>query len=69
MSPSLRGTPKFTRNQRIRFAGSLGSIKSYQPGSNTRTYVVEMEMEQNPNFDRVGNEASILLDEADIDRY
>ncbi|MBW4543120.1 MAG: hypothetical protein KME25_01525 [Symplocastrum torsivum CPER-KK1] len=69
MNPSLIATPKFTRNQRIRFAGSLGKIKSYQPGSNTWTYVVEMEMEQNPDFDRVGNEASILLDEADINGY
>lgn len=69
MISSLIATPKFTRNQRIRFAGSLGRIKSYQAGSNTWTYVVEMEMEQNPDFDRVGNEASILLDEADINGY
>ena len=69
MSPNLIATPKYTRNQRIRFAGSLGRIKSYQPGSNTWTYVVEMEMEQNPDLDRVGDEASILLDEADIDGY
>lgn len=69
MSTTLMTTPKFTRHQRIRFAGALGKIKSYQLGSNTWTYVVEMEMEQNLDFDRVGDEASILLDEADIDGY
>jgi hypothetical protein len=69
MITSLMTTPKFTRHQRIRFAGALGRIKSYQPESNTWTYVVELEMAQNPDFDRVGNEASILLNEADIDGY
>jgi hypothetical protein len=69
MSTTLMTTPKFTRHQKIRFAGVLGKIKSYQLRSNTWTYVVEMEMEQNPDFDRVGDETSLLLNEADIDRY
>ncbi len=65
-SSNLRISPRFSRNQIVHFMGSVGRIKSYQANSNTWTYAVEMEVEPEPNFERVGSETIILLDEVDI---
>jgi hypothetical protein len=68
MSTNFLMKPSFDREEIVRFAGGVGTIKSYQPESNTWTYMVEMEMGPEPEFGRVGFETMILLYEEEIQR-
>ena len=58
--------PKYDKNQTVFFIGGVGTIKNYKPESNTWNYAIEMEMGPEPYFGRLGNETTVLLDEADI---
>ncbi len=60
--------PRFSKAQRVRFVGGVGTIKNYWLESGTWTYNIEMEMGPEPDAGRVGNETKILLHEADIHR-
>ncbi len=69
MTPSYMKITAFSMVEMVRFAGAVGRIKSYRPNVNTWTYAVEMEMGPEPDFGRVGGETTLLLDEADLQRY
>jgi len=58
--------PKFFKSQVVCFVGGVGTVKSYQPDSNTWSYAIEMDMGPEPDFGRVGSETTIFLLEADI---
>jgi hypothetical protein len=62
-------TPKFIRDEMVRYAGAVGRIKNYQSNSNTRSYAVEMQMGPAPDFGRVGSETTVFVDEADLQKY
>lgn len=58
--------PKFRQNQRVRFLGGTGLIKTYRPDARNWTYTVEMELGPEPEIGRVGPETTVLLYESDI---
>ncbi|HAZ48439.1 MAG TPA: hypothetical protein DDW76_06820 [Cyanobacteria bacterium UBA11369] len=66
MRINIMSRPKYDKNQTVFFLGGLGTIKNYKPESNTWNYAIEMEMGPEPYFGRLGNETTVLLDEADI---
>jgi hypothetical protein len=59
--------PRFNREQAVRFIGGEGRIKSYRPSSGTWTYLIEMDMEPEPHIGRIGQETTVLLQEADLE--
>lgn len=71
-APDVRGAsqfkpiPRFSRDQVVRFAGGVGTIRNYRPDSGTWTYAVEMELGPEPVVGRIGPETTILLQEVDI---
>lgn len=56
----------FHKGQTIRFVGGTGIICDYQFQSGTWNYLVEMEMEPEPEVGRIGYETMIWLSEVDI---
>lgn len=66
MNTDCLSQPKFEPNQIVSFVGGKGKIKSRQPQINQWTYTVEMIMNSEPDFGRVGTETTILLEETDI---
>ncbi|GET40803.1 hypothetical protein [Microseira wollei] len=66
MGSNIMSRPKYDKNQIGSFIGGVGTIKNYKPDANTWNYAIEMEMGPEPYFGRLGNETTVLLDEADI---
>ena len=66
MSINLLTRPKFAPNQTVRFIGGIGKIKSIQQQDSRWVYTIEMSMEVEPDFGRVGAETTIVLAEQDI---
>lgn len=58
--------PQFRLNQRVYFVGGCGTVKNCQPYAHTWTYAVEMELGPEPEMGRIGYEATILLNESEI---
>ena len=58
--------PKFLLNQKVRFIGGKGKIKSIQRQNNSWNYTIEMNMGAEPDFGRVGAETTVVLEERDI---
>lgn len=58
--------PLYKKDQRVYFAGGAGKIKSYHLESGIWSYAVELEIELELTMEWIGNETTILLDEADI---
>ena len=58
--------PQFHLNQRVYFIGGCGTVKNCQPYAQTWTYAVEMELGPEPEMGRIGYEATILLNESEI---
>lgn len=65
-STLLANNPKFHKEQRVRFLGGTGNIKTYQPAAGRWIYEIEMELGPQPPMGRVGPETRILLCESDI---
>ena len=66
MTTNVLALPRFFKSQVVCFIGGVGTVKSYQPNSNTWSYAIEMDMGPEPEFGRVGSETTIFLLEADI---
>lgn len=69
MSTNLRTIPKFSKDEMVRFAGGMGTIRNYHFNANTWVYVIEMEMGPEPDYGRVGSETTILLQETDLQEH
>jgi len=66
MTATFMKRPKFRNTQWVSFVGGEGIVRSYTPESGTWTYLIEMALEREPDFGRVGAETTILLTEADL---
>ncbi|WP_036487853.1 hypothetical protein [Myxosarcina sp. GI1] len=66
MSTNCFTQPKFELNQTVSFIGGIGKIKDCQLEINEWTYTVEMIMNSEPDFGRIGTETTIVLEESDI---
>ncbi|WP_375511890.1 hypothetical protein [uncultured Nostoc sp.] len=66
MTATFMKLPKFRNTQWVRFVGGEGIVRSYTPESGTWTYLIEMALELEPDFGRVGAETMIFLSEADV---
>ena len=64
--PTADLQPQFHLNQRVYFVGGCGTVKHCQPYAQTWTYAVEMELGPEPEMGRIGSEATILLNESEI---
>ena len=62
----MNATPRFYRDQNVRFIGGQGTVRSYHPESGSWKYLVEMEMSPEPDIGRVGQETTIVLLESDL---
>ncbi len=58
--------PKFCAEHSVRFAGGEGIVRGTNWELGRWTYLVEMALGTEPEFGRIGPEAMILLDEADL---
>ncbi|MDF5707470.1 MAG: hypothetical protein PUP90_07235 [Nostoc sp. S4] len=58
--------PKFYKGQQVEFIGGLGSIIECSCNCGHCSYLVEMEMGEQPEMGRIGYETTILLFETDI---
>ncbi|MEP0818367.1 MULTISPECIES: hypothetical protein [Trichocoleus] len=58
--------PRFHLSQQVYFVGGQGTVKYCQPYAQTWAYLVEMELGPEPEMGRIGSEATILLNEAEI---
>ncbi|MBD2060316.1 hypothetical protein H6F88_30700 [Oculatella sp. FACHB-28] len=66
MAVTIATAPQFRKEQKVSFIGGTGTIKSYQPEAEGWSYLVEMEMEQEPEMGRIGYETTILLTQVDM---
>ncbi len=58
--------PQFSQEQWVRFIGGEGRVKGFYADSGTWTYAVEMVLNPNPALARLGDETTVLLQEADL---
>lgn len=58
--------PRFKENQRVKFVGGMGIIKTCRSEANCWTYFVEMDMGPIPDMGRIGYETTVVLSEDDI---
>jgi hypothetical protein len=66
MSVSCALKPKFGNEHPVRFAGGEGIVRGASWEFGRWTYLVEMALGIEPEFGRIGPEAIVLLDEADL---
>ncbi len=66
MTATLINKPRFCLTQRVRFVGGEGIVQNYELDAGSWTYLVEMPMDIEPEFGRVGAETRIFLNEADL---
>lgn len=59
--------PRFSRGQRVGFAGEEGMIQTYKSEARTWAYQVQMAMGLEPDFGRVGYETTRVLVENDLE--
>ncbi|MFM2303768.1 MAG: hypothetical protein RLZZ135_1178 [Cyanobacteriota bacterium] len=61
------GAPNFHCAQRVQFLGGAGIVRSYKPEADSWSYLIEMELDPEPEFGRIGAEAMVIITEADLD--
>ena len=66
MTVATANAPNFCRNQRVRFIGVEGTVKSYRSEADTWIYLIKMSMGPEPDFGRVGEETTIVLLESEL---
>jgi hypothetical protein len=66
MHTMLIKLPSFRDTQRVSFVGGEGIVRSYKFEFGGWTYLVEMALEEEPDFGRIGSETMLLLNEADL---
>jgi hypothetical protein len=67
LDDKLVAAPSFDYAQKVNFVGGSGVIRSYQREAGTWNYLVEMELGPEPDFGRIGAEATVIISEADLD--
>ncbi len=58
--------PKFSPDQFVRFIGGMGKVREFHADAGNWSYLVEMEMGEEPEMGRIGFETMILLPETDL---
>ncbi|MBD1821919.1 hypothetical protein H6F51_05330 [Cyanobacteria bacterium FACHB-DQ100] len=58
--------PKFSPDQFVRFIGGQGKVREFRADAGNWSYLVEMEMGEEPEMGRIGFETMILLPETDL---
>ncbi len=58
--------PEFQLDQWVRFVGGEGIVRSYKSDAKNWMYVIAMALGPEPNFGRIGDETTILLNESDL---
>lgn len=66
MPEKLMRPPRFCYDQQVIFLGGKGSVKSFKNETEVWIYTIEMMLGSEPDFGRIGGEASILLNEDDL---
>ena len=64
--PVAKSPPKFRQSQMVYFQGGTGRIRYCYLELGAWAYAVEMALGPEPESGRVGSEATILLDETDL---
>jgi hypothetical protein len=64
--PPATSRPRFSLGQQVQFCGGTGIIIGYRPVARTWTYAIEMELGPTPSMGRIGPEATVLLQEAEL---
>lgn len=64
--PPATFRPRFSLGQQVQFCGGTGIIIGYHPVARTWTYAIEMELGPMPSMGRIGPEATVLLQEVDL---
>lgn len=59
--------PRFSPDQFVRFIGGEGKVRGSHADSGRWSYLVEMEMGEEPEMGRIGFETMILLPETDLE--
>ncbi|GAP94754.1 hypothetical protein [Leptolyngbya sp. NIES-2104] len=59
--------PRFSPDQFVRFIGGEGKVRKSHADSGRWSYLVEMEMGEEPEMGRIGFETMILLPETDLE--
>jgi hypothetical protein len=63
---AVMSMPKFSPDQSVRFIGGEGKVKEYRAEAGNWSYLVEMELGEEPEMGRIGYETMILLSETDL---
>ncbi len=58
--------PKFSPAQSVRFIGGKGTVKEFRAEAGDWSYLIEMELGEEPEMGRIGYETMILLSETDL---
>lgn len=58
--------PKFSPDQSVCFIGGKGTVKEFRADAGRWSYVVEMELGDEPEMGRIGYETMLLLSETDL---
>lgn len=58
--------PKFSPDQFVRFIGGEGTVREFRADAGSWSYLVEMELGEEPEMGRIGYETMILLSEIDL---
>ncbi|BAU15543.1 hypothetical protein LEP3755_61020 [Leptolyngbya sp. NIES-3755] len=59
--------PRFSPEQFVRFIGGEGKVREFHADAGRWSYLVEMEMGEEPEMGRIGFETMILLPETDLE--
>lgn len=59
--------PKFSLEQFVRFIGGEGKVREFHTDAGRWSYLVEMEMGEEPEMGRIGYETMILMPETDLE--
>lgn len=66
MIATLIEAPRFRHAQQVSFVGGEGTIRNFKSESGNWTYFIEMPLEKEPDFGRVGAETIVVLNEAEL---
>lgn len=66
MTSEFNKKPSFCHNQRVRFFGGEGIVRSFKPEAGTWAYLIEMALGPEPSFGRIGAETMIILSEVEL---
>jgi hypothetical protein len=66
MAAINQSVPMFHPMQAVSFVGGEGIIQNYKSEPGGWTYLIAMTLGPEPSFGRVGAEATVLLNEADL---